>query len=195
MSIALLLAENKILGGKESVCPFERLGEIPSMPGAEGFLLSQPRTSFLKATCLRRLLMVRLRSQLPLKDSPSLPPAPLLYRSEHWGALRHPSCSYIFSTFSKLPSLLSLLSEYPLKWWVYHSLLRSEDNHWQKHCFQSILFAYILVSIFGFVFCCWYNHFFFYQHRSVPFQIHQIGTPVTSFTWIYVHSYVYFIYI
>lgn len=93
--------------------------------------------------------------QLPLKDSPSPPPASLLHRPEHWGALRHPSCSYIFSTFSKFPLLLSFLSEYPLKWWVFPPLFHGlEHNHWQKHCFQSILFAYVLVSIFCFVFCC-----------------------------------------
>ena len=82
--------------------------------------------------------MVHLRSQLSLKDSPSL----LLHLSFIGLSTGVLSGIPHALTHSQLSPLLSLLSEYPLKWWVYLPVFHGlEHNHWQKHCFQSILFA------------------------------------------------------
>lgn len=53
-----------------------------------------------------QLLTVHLSSRLPLEDGPSPPPAPLFYRSEHWAALRDPSCPCKFSWTAPSPGML-----------------------------------------------------------------------------------------
>lgn len=105
-NIACLLGEKKKKNTwrKESLCPFERTGGSVPVGLKDSCCHSQePRFS-------RPLVWAIPDSSSKLSASPGRrpipPPAPLFYRSEHWAALRDPSCPYKFSWTAPTPGML-----------------------------------------------------------------------------------------
>lgn len=103
-NIACLLGEKITLGGKNQIAHLKEL--VDQCQWGWRILSVTAKSQVSQGHLFEQFLTVHLSSQLPLEDSPSPPPAPLFYRSKHWGALRDPSCSYKFPWTAPTPGML-----------------------------------------------------------------------------------------
>lgn len=105
-NIACLLGEKKknALGGRNQFAHLKEL--VDQCQWGWRILAVTAKSCVSQGPLSEQLLTVHLSSRLPLEDGPSPPPAPLFYRSEHWAALRDPSCPCKFSWTAPSPGML-----------------------------------------------------------------------------------------